>query len=154
MTRTDGRGTNRSYLANEENFRVVKQLQSKNLIIPVVGDFTGPKSMRAVGQYVRDHGETVTDIYSSTVELILFPRADRLKAYYENLATLPIDASTTMIRCAALNDQNRVLQEIMTLQSVPELVKASRAGEINRMEDLVRLSKCGNPASAQWGCKR
>src|SRR5258706_11875566 len=39
MTAEDGSGENRSYLANEENFRFIKDLETRNLVIPVVGDF-------------------------------------------------------------------------------------------------------------------
>src|SRR5262245_12416747 len=47
MTATDGAGGFKSYLASEANFALVKTLQSKNLVIPVVGDFGGPKAIRA-----------------------------------------------------------------------------------------------------------
>jgi hypothetical protein len=95
----------------------------------------------------------VTNVYASTVELILMNQPAKLKAYYENLAALPIDSSSALFRCAALSQPNRVLQEVMTLQSIPELVAASRAGKITSMEDLAKLSKCANPASAKYGCQ-
>src|SRR5207249_1637872 len=39
MTATDTHGLQRSYLASEANFSVLKELESKNLVVPVVGDF-------------------------------------------------------------------------------------------------------------------
>ena len=30
--------------------------ESRNLIVPIVGDFAGPKALRAVGAYLREHG--------------------------------------------------------------------------------------------------
>src|SRR5262249_7197406 len=65
MTATDAQGVSRSYLANEENFNVMKSLETKNLIVPVVGNFAGPKAIRAVGKYVKENGGTVTAFYLS-----------------------------------------------------------------------------------------
>ena len=51
MLETDGMGAHRSYLANEENFRTVKEMEAKNLVVGVTGDFTGPKALKAVGNW-------------------------------------------------------------------------------------------------------
>jgi hypothetical protein len=48
MLADDGTGKNRSFLANEENFNFLKDLQTRNLLIPVVGNFVGDKAIRAV----------------------------------------------------------------------------------------------------------
>ena len=56
MMQTDWDGVARSYLASEENFRFIKGLQERNLIVPIVGNFAGPKALRAVGRYVRERG--------------------------------------------------------------------------------------------------
>src|SRR5215470_4133226 len=93
LTQDDGRGLNRSFLATEADFQVVKSLEERNLVVPIVGDFTGTKSMRAVGDYVRSHGATVSTIYASSVEYILMfpprrgaPPTFAWKKYYDNLA--------------------------------------------------------------------
>ena len=44
MLQTDWEGDSRSYLASEENFSSLKRLQEKNLIVPVIGNFAGPKA--------------------------------------------------------------------------------------------------------------
>ena len=49
----DGRGVNRGFLATEENWRVMKDLETRNLLVPVVGDFGGPKAIRTVGAYLK-----------------------------------------------------------------------------------------------------
>src|SRR5262249_20062782 len=72
MTATDLNGAERSYLANEENYRFLRDLEVRNLIVPLTGDFGGTKAIRAVGQYVRDHNATVTAFYLSNVEQYLF----------------------------------------------------------------------------------
>ena len=46
----DGKGRQRGYLASEDSFAFMKALESNNLLVPVVGDFGGPKALRAVGR--------------------------------------------------------------------------------------------------------
>jgi hypothetical protein len=48
---TDGLGNNRSYLGTEANFRVLKEMQANNQIVPLVGNFSGDKTVRTVGKY-------------------------------------------------------------------------------------------------------
>src|SRR6185503_12226092 len=97
MKEDDGQGKQRGYLASEESFRVLKDLETRNLIVPVVGDFAGPKAVRAIGQYLREHGASVTAIYTSNVEQYLF-RGDDWRRYYASVATLPLDSSSMFIR--------------------------------------------------------
>jgi hypothetical protein len=94
---TDAEGQNRSYLASEENFRVLRSFQAKNLIVPVVGDFAGPKALRAVGQYLGGHAATVSAFYLSNVEQYLFQNGV-WQDFYRNVAALPIDDSSVFIR--------------------------------------------------------
>ena len=65
MTQVGEDGKPLSYLASEEKFDYIKEMYNKNLIIPVVGNFSGPKTIRAIGAYVRDHGATVSAFYVS-----------------------------------------------------------------------------------------
>jgi hypothetical protein len=97
MAATDGRGAERTYLANEENFSTVKALQQRNLIVPVVGDFAGPKALRAVGAYLKARGVTVTAFYVSNVESYL-QRNGRWYEFCANVAALPLDPQSTFIR--------------------------------------------------------
>jgi hypothetical protein len=97
MMQTDWNGVNRTYLSTEERFRWLKAFETKNLIVPVMGNFAGPKALRAVGRYTRDHGAVVTAFYVSNVEQYLFQ--DGLwDTFAKNVATLPVDASSVFIR--------------------------------------------------------
>ncbi len=100
MTQTDEAGVNRSYLASESSFALLKDLESKNLVIPVVGDFGGPKAIRTVGAYLKAHGATVTAFYLSNVEQYLY-QDSKWTAFCRNVATLPLDASSTFIRSSS-----------------------------------------------------
>jgi len=97
MVATDSDGRNRGYLANEENFKVLKDLHTKNLFIPVVGNFGGPKAIRSVGRYIKDHSATVQAFYLSNVEQYL-DRQGLWPAFCANVAALPLDESSTFIR--------------------------------------------------------
>ncbi len=97
MMETDDEGVNRSYLASEENFKVVKELEEKNLIVPLVGDFGGPKTIRAVGKYLKEHRATVTAFYLSNVEQYL---ESNWSSFCASVASLPLDESSTFIRAS------------------------------------------------------
>jgi hypothetical protein len=98
MSSTDrDTGREHGYLASEENFALVKALQHKNLIVPVVGDFAGPKALRAVGAYLERKGATVTAFYVSNVEMYL-QRNGVWPAFCANVAAMPLDAASIFIR--------------------------------------------------------
>jgi hypothetical protein len=97
MLTTDGAGKNWSYLAAKENYDRVRALQQKNLIVPLVGDFAGPKAIRMTGQYLKDHGAIANVFYISNVEDYI---QTSWPAYAGNIASLPIDSSSVFIRWA------------------------------------------------------
>jgi hypothetical protein len=97
MTATDADGVARGYLASEEQFAVLRDLHSRNLIVPIVGDFAGPKAIRSVGRYLRERETTVAAFYLSNVEQYL-GRDNRWDFFCANAAALPLDANSTFIR--------------------------------------------------------
>lgn len=97
MTTTDGQGQHRSYLASDTAFRFLKDLQTRNLVIPVVGNFGGALALRAVADWLGDRGAVVGAFYTSNVEQYL--RSDGLwMTFCRNAATFPTDAASTFIR--------------------------------------------------------
>jgi hypothetical protein len=96
MSATDEAGVYRSYLASESNFTIIRDLETSNLIVPVVGDFAGPKAIRRIGAYLKAHGVPVSAFYLSNVEQYL--QDGKWAAFCRNVATLPLDASSTFIR--------------------------------------------------------
>lgn len=97
MTETDGMGQSRSYLATHENFTIMRDLESKNLIVPVVGNFAGPQAIRAVGKYLKGIDATVSAFYLSNVEQFLY-QDGIWKNFCSNAAALPLDGSSMFIR--------------------------------------------------------
>ena len=108
-TAVDGAGVARSFLATDEHFQFLKSMHARNLIVPIQADFGGPKAMRAVGDFLRARGLRVSAFYISNVEQYLFnPRSPTApngqetnggwRAFYDNLATLPADKSSVLLR--------------------------------------------------------
>jgi hypothetical protein len=95
MTATDAGGESRSYLASEEAFAFVKDLHARNLIVPLVGDFSGPHTLRAAGEYIRRHRASVEAFYGSNVEVYL--NRAKVAAFCGNLAMLPYRVRTPFI---------------------------------------------------------
>jgi hypothetical protein len=92
----DGRGTNRGFLATEDNWRALKAFQAKNLLVPVVGDFGGPKAIRTVAAYLKARGALVSAFYLSNVEQYL-NRSGTEDAFLCNVAALPLDDTSMFI---------------------------------------------------------
>jgi len=97
MVLADGAGEMHGYLSSEERFTVLKDLETKNLLVPVVGNFAGPKAIRMVGKYLRDKGAVVSAFYLSNVEQYLNQQGV-WRDFCANVATLPLDETSTFIR--------------------------------------------------------
>ena len=93
----DDTGQPQSFLSTEDNYRYLKTLQEKNLIVPVSGDFGGTKAIRAIGAYLKDHGGVVSAFYVSNVEQYL-DMDGKLQTFYDNVATLPVNETSVFIR--------------------------------------------------------
>lgn len=97
LAERDLAGRQMSYLASEDDFRFVKELQRRNLVIPVVGDLAGAHALAAIGRWVREHGERISALYASNVEDYLM-RDGSFAAYASTVTTLPRDERSVIIR--------------------------------------------------------
>jgi hypothetical protein len=97
MTSTDAAGLSRSFLATAESFAFLKGLHTRNLIVPVIGDFAGSKALRGIGRYLADKQTVVGAFYLSNVEQYL-GREGRWSLFCENVATMPLDETSSFIR--------------------------------------------------------
>jgi hypothetical protein len=100
MTATDEQYVHRSYLATEEAFKLMKDLESRNLVVPVVGDFGGSRAIRRIAAFLKTHGAKVSAFYLSNVEQYLEQDGKAL-AFCRNVATLPLDGTSTFIRSSS-----------------------------------------------------
>jgi hypothetical protein len=120
MAATDEAGQARGFLATEEAFAFVKDLQSRNLIVPVIGDFAGAKAIRTVGAYLKQKGALVSAFYLSNVEEYL--RRDGVWLdFCANVSELPRDGTSTFIRSVRSSSGNPaepLLSEIGPISAV------------------------------------
>jgi hypothetical protein len=122
MVEGDGKGQYRSYLSSDDNFTVVQDLHKKNLLVPVVGNFAGPKALRAVGRYLKEREATVSAFYLSNVEQYL-SREGTWDTFCGNAATLPLDESSFFIRSVRDGTFGPGVGLDSRLGSMPEQVK-------------------------------
>jgi hypothetical protein len=128
----DQQGINRGFLASETTFRWLKDFQSRNMLVPVIGNFAGPKAIPAVGRWLKAHNATVTAIYASNVEQYLWQDGIAY-TYYNNIAQLPIDANSVWIRSngARGTGGGNGMSAPNVVCSVQRLLAENRAGNIN-----------------------
>jgi hypothetical protein len=109
MTSTDVYGEGRSYLSSDVGFAYVKDLQHRNLIVPIVGDFSGPSAIRRTGDYIRHRGGVVTTFYSSNVEVYL--TRQQTVVFCGNLETLPRASTAWFINARGMRPlESRLIQ--------------------------------------------
>jgi hypothetical protein len=140
MTESDGRTRNWHFLATEEQYRQVRRMQKANLIVPLVGDFGGPKAIRSIGRYLKEHDAIVREFYTSNVEQYLFQDDEAWKLFYENVATLPVDSSSTFLRYV-INGWRFSRRARSLWSPIPEVVRAFDVGRIRGYYDVVEMSQ-------------
>jgi len=114
QTLTNADGVNMAFLANDANYQYLRNLHKKNLIIPVVGDFAGPKAIRSVGEYLKKHDAKIMAFYLSNVEQYLYRGFDDAARFYKNVETLPLDSTSTFIRSVPPNNGFGGVFNVMT----------------------------------------
>src|SRR4029078_9200867 len=98
QTPPNAEGVNMAFLATEENYQWLRALHEKNLVVPVVGDFAGPKAIRSVGEYFKQGRATLSASYLSNAEQYLFRGSGDAERFYHNVETLPVDSNSRFIR--------------------------------------------------------
>lgn len=94
---TDLNGHSVSYLSSEDRWRVVRDLERQNKVVPVVGDLSGQVAMKAIAAYLREVGLTVSALYTSNVEMYLF-RQGTFPRFVDNVRALPTGPTSVIIR--------------------------------------------------------
>jgi hypothetical protein len=143
MTQSDAAGKNQSYLASEDNFQFLQDLERRNLIVPIVGDFAGGKAIRMLAEYLKDHGATVTAFYVSNVEQYLFDQNDDWMKFYANAGMLPLDSTSTFIRSwfsGAFVGGRNVIRSTSALSPMQAAVEAFNNGTLRTYRDILDMS--------------
>jgi hypothetical protein len=129
---TDDAGVPRSFLGTAEDYITVKNLHEKNLIVPVSGDFAGPKALRAIGTWLTERGATMRAFYLSNVEQYLF-QDGKQQAFYDNAATLPVDSASVFIRPYAFR-RGAVVESLCPISA---FLVSARAGRVQSNNDAL-----------------
>ena len=145
MNSTDRTGRNSAFLASEESYLYVREMQRKNLIVPLVGDFAGPAVIRNIGRYLTERKATVGVFYISNVETYLSD--PQKQTFYENVATLPVDSSSMFIRhilgvpARGLTWWRQGMSNVSTVAPMKEFVDAIKGGRRPTFQEIVRETK-------------
>lgn len=148
MNTTDSTGHNSSFLATEENYLNVREMQRKNRIVPLVGDFAGPAVIRNVGRFLTEHKATVGAFYISNVETYLSD--PQKQTFYENVATLPVDSSSMFIRHILGNPARGLswwrmgMSNVSTIAPMSEFINQIKSGRRPTFQEIVRETKDPN----------
>jgi hypothetical protein len=143
LLETDLEGERVNYLATEADYRYLRELSERNLIIPVVGDFAGGHALPAIGRYIEAQGEEVSAFYTSNVEFYLMGNGvfDRFAA---SVAELPRAYNAVIIRSVFRGPfGNRHPQRqpgyysTQTLQPISEFVAVLDEGGFRSYSELV-----------------
>jgi hypothetical protein len=104
MGQHDGAGHELSFLSSEPRYALVRDMEIRNLIVPLVGNFAGPKTIRGIGDFLRTRGDAVSAFYVSNVEEYLTRDQHRSadngqwSAFCANVATWPLALDARFIR--------------------------------------------------------
>jgi hypothetical protein len=124
---SDDWGEPQSFLSTEQNFQTVKVLHEKNLVVPVSGDFAGPKAIRAIGDYLQTRGVVVSAFYVSNVEQYLF-QDGKANAFYDNVAALPANDRSVFIRPYSLRRERWAGEPLCPIAGFLREVRGGRIG--------------------------
>jgi hypothetical protein len=141
---TDLLGVQRGYMASEANYRTLKEMHERNLIVPLVGDFGGARALRSVARYLTDNKETVSAFYLSNVEQYLF-QSDAWVYFYRNVGAMPLDSTSTFIR-SVFNNQGGMRMNTRNgnmnlLASMTEQLKMFNDGRLNSYAAVINSSR-------------
>jgi hypothetical protein len=129
-----------SFLDSAEDYRFVRDLSRAQRIVPVVGDFAGPRALRGIGAWVREHGLTVSTFYTSNVEFYLL-RNDAFARFAANVGELPAGPDSVMIRACFNYGRTHPAElpghrSILLLQRLPRFLELARSGTYTSDWDL------------------
>lgn len=142
LLETDLAGNQQNYFNSEDDFQFLKKLEDQDMVVPVVGDLSGPQAMKAIGQYIAEIKERVSAFYVSNVEFYL-QRQGTFDKFVENVKSLPIDSRSVIIRSyfnyyAPAHPQaepNHFSTQLM--ERIDDLIKQCAAGDCDSYNDIV-----------------
>jgi hypothetical protein len=137
----DREGRHRNFLASDASFQVVKRLQDRDLVIPVVGNLAGPTALANIGQAIARRGLRLSVFYASNVEFYLF-RDGSFSRFVRNLGRAPRSDRALIIR-SVFGGQAATLpgyNSATLTQPVGDLVNGFAKGRFRSYWEIVRTA--------------
>ncbi len=135
----DASGRQGHFLATEEAYQFVRGLQARDLVIPVVGDLSGPSAVGNVGKAIAARGARLAAFYVSNVEFYLF-REGTFDRFVANLRRVPHAGNSVVIRAffgrSGVAPSRPGDDSVSQLQSIDDLLQGVAAGRIRSYYDL------------------
>lgn len=140
LSETDLAGKQGNFLASVEDYDFVRGLQMKNMVIPLTGDFAGPKAFAAIGDYLKKYGLTVSAFYTSNVEQYLFDN-QVFADFANNVRKLPVNDQSVFIRSVLSRFGHPAMspghQFAILMQRIPVFLKEFDEGRYRQYSSLV-----------------
>jgi hypothetical protein len=138
LRETDAAGRQGNYLASEEAFEFVKSLEERDLVIPVVGDLSGPSAVVSIARALDERHERLSAFYVSNVEFYLFAGGS-FPRFVANLGRLPRSGNSVLIRSVFGRYAATVRPgdaSASRLAAIDELLREHAAGRIRFYGDI------------------
>jgi len=144
LEQTDRSGQMQGYLSSEDLFQWMKRFEAENRLLPITGDFAGPKAFKNVGAFLKKNGLAVSTFYTSNVEFYLFENG-QWSRYVDNVRALPVTEDAIFIRAYFSNaaglshPQNMPGHRVTTLiHSMREFLRDAGTSRMRSYADLIR----------------
>ena len=141
LLEVDRQGQKRSFVATESDFLFLKDLQARHMVIPIVGDLSGPTALAGVGKLLTDQKQQVAAIYTSNVEFYLFGEGT-FPRWVANLRRLPLQPGSLIIRSVFPGGTGITPPPgyncLSATQSIQALLDGHAEGRFRRYAELVR----------------
>jgi hypothetical protein len=117
----DAKGRQENFLQSQDDYDFVRDMHRKNLIIPLVGNFGGEKTLRHLGKWLTGQNLQVSVFYVSSVEYHIRNSGTIWTNWLANFDSLPWEENGILIRTIpfkmnhADNPESRDGYEWMTL---------------------------------------
>jgi hypothetical protein len=127
------------FLAREDWYQAGRTAQIGDRVLPIVGDFAGPKALPALADWLRHRHLGLSVFYISDVEFFLL-RSGRFATYVANLRKLPWLEGAVLIRTSTreIPHPERTPGDSSTtiLRPVAKFLEEAEAGRIRTHDDL------------------
>lgn len=141
---TDPFGHCWNFLNDESSFLWLKNMQIKNRIVPIIGDLTGKKALKAIADFAVQRGKKISTVYVSNSEKYIFNN-HLFNQYMINITHLPIAERSLLIRAVAnrpeqLHPEFREGQIVSSVaQRIKSFIQLYKNSQYNTYWDVATL---------------